>query len=138
MNHPGRKHALDAYQQVSVHGGVLDASPHQLISMLFDGAVERIHAAKGALSNNDIGNKCTQIAKAIGIVDGLRASLDFEAGGEIAVNLDRLYDYIGRRLLTANMNNDAAALDEVLGLLGEIKSAWEAVPELLTKEAAEA
>lgn len=136
MNQLSGKHALNAYQQVSVHGNTLDASPHELIAMLFDGALERIVSAKGAMINGDIGPKCTHIAKAIAIVDGLRAHLNHDVGGDIAANLDSLYEYMGRRLLEANLRNDAGALDEVSSLLGQIKQAWDAVPEQLNKEAA--
>jgi flagellar protein FliS len=68
------------------------------------------------------------ISQAISIIDGLRNSLDMEAGKEIAVNLDNLYEYCERRLLKANIDNDPAILDEVSSLLHEVKSAWDAIP----------
>jgi flagellar protein FliS len=119
--------ALNAYQQVSAEGGVMDASPHQLIQMLLDGAVSRIASAKGYMQNGNTAEKCTYISKAMGIVDGLRGSLNLEAGGEIAENLDNLYEYISRRLLEANTTNDESILDEVGSLLNEIRSAWVAI-----------
>lgn len=80
----------------------------------------------------DIAQKGTAITKAIDIIlNGLRASLDLEAGGNLAQNLYALYDYMARRLLHANINNDGAALDEVLGLLNEIHSAWIAIGQQL-------
>jgi flagellar protein FliS len=76
-----------------------------------------------------IPEKGTQIGLVISIIDGLRVSLDKQAGGELAENLDRLYDYMMRRLLEANVRNEPAYLDEVANLLREVKDAWNAIPE---------
>jgi len=119
--------ALKQYQQTSVHGGVMDASPHRLIQMLLDGALTRILTAKAALKQNNISKKGEQISSAISIVDGLKASLDFKQGGEISKNLDALYEYINHILLKANINNDDALLDEAGKLLSQIKMGWDAI-----------
>lgn len=123
--------ALQQYRKVGAQTGVEAATPHRLIQMLLEGALEKINLAKGYMQRNEIALKGSHISWAISIIDGLRMSLDKEAGGEIAENLDALYDYMGRRLLEANLNNDEGMLDEVSGLLLEIKSAWDAVPGLL-------
>jgi len=80
------------------------------------------------MEKNEPAKKGENISVAISILDGLRISLDKSAGGEIAQNLDDLYDYMGRVLLKANLKNDPSLLDEVAGLLNEIKSAWDAIP----------
>lgn len=129
MNPRNVQSALNQYRNVGVQSSLTDASPHRLIQMLLEGALERIHSAKGSLERRDIAGKCSLISSAISIVGGLRASLDMEAGGEIAANLDALYEYMSRRLLEANAENDGAILDEVSKLLLEIKMGWDAIPE---------
>ena len=114
-----------AYAQLAVETSVASADPHTLILLLFEGAEAAIRLAKFKMAEKDIAAKGQAISQAIQIVsDGLRASLDVEAGGEIAERLAALYDYIANRLLWANLKNDEAALDECLNLLGEIHSAW--------------
>ncbi|MGY6277336.1 flagellar export chaperone FliS [Methylomonas sp. MgM2] len=120
--------AMGQYKQVGTQIGADSADPHQLIVMLFDGALERIAIAKGAIERGDIEEKGQKIGRAIAIIDGLRASLDKQAGGEIAENLDSLYDYMQRRLFDANLQSDIAALFEVADLIKEIKSAWMEIP----------
>ena len=105
-----------------------DASPHQLIAMLLEGAVERITTAIGAMERGEIGVAGESIGKAISIVDNLRVSLDQQKGGQISENLASLYEYMTRRLLEANATKDTAMLAEVVGLLKEIKVAWDQVP----------
>ncbi len=120
--------AMGQYKQVETRVGVDSADPHQLIVMLFDGVLERIAIAKGAIHRNDIEEKGQKIGRAIAILDGLRAALNSDLGGDISDNLDRLYDYMQRRLFEANLNSDVLALDEVADLIKEIKSAWAAIP----------
>lgn len=117
-----------AYAKVGIETGVVAASPHKLIVMLFEGAVVAIANASQHLANNDIAAKGQAISKAIAIVEnGLRASLDKRAGGEIAANLDALYEYMVHRLILANLNNDTEMLKEVQGLLNDLKTAWESI-----------
>lgn len=119
--------AAQNYSSVKNHAGVLDASPHRLIQMLFEGALERIAQSKGAMLQNQIARKGELIGKAINIVGGLQGSLSDREGGELAANLEGLYDYIIRRLIKANMDNDPEILDECARLLGELKSGWDAI-----------
>jgi len=122
------KTAVNAYQAVQVDAAVLGASPHELIAKLLSKAISSIGEAKGYMLNNDIPNKSGQIKIAISIIsDGLRGSLDMDAGGEIADNLDALYEYMLQRLMTGHAKNDPAALDEVNTLLREIKSGWDGI-----------
>ena len=134
MNNINPRGAMQKYNQVRAHAHAEGASPHRLIQMLMDGALEKIRVAKGVMERRDIPEKVRQINWALSIIDGLRQSLDMENGGEIARNLDALYDYIQRRIVVANMENDPRIMDEVASLLIEIKTAWDAVPEILKKE----
>ena len=109
-----------------------DASPHRFIQMLLAGALERIAQAKGAILQAMPEVKGERINKAIDIVNGLRGCLDDSEGGDLAANLDALYEYMVRRLLDANTNSDIAALDEVAKLLSEIKQAWDAIESQAT------
>ncbi|MCU6435380.1 flagellar export chaperone FliS [Undibacterium sp. Jales W-56] len=118
----------NAYAKVGIETGVIAASPHKLIVMLFDGAIVSIGNAIQHLSANEIAAKGKSISKAISIIDnGLRASLDKKAGGDIAVSLDALYEYMSTRLILANLNNDENLLIEVQNLLKDLRSSWEAI-----------
>ncbi len=121
--------ALSHYQSVSVSAGVEDATPHRLVQMLMEGALDKIALAKGQMERRDFAGKGEQINWAISIINGLRHSLDMKEGGEISRNLDDLYDYMIRRLSEANMRKDIGMLDEVSSLLLAVKSAWDAMPE---------
>ncbi len=119
--------ALQQYRKVGVQTSVEGASPHRLIQMLLQGALEKIHLARAQMQAGAVAEKCTNITWALSIIGGLRGSLNQDAGGEIAANLDRLYEYMEMRLLEANAKNDSTLLEEVSGLLGQIKSAWDAI-----------
>jgi flagellar protein FliS len=118
----------NAYAKVGMETGVVAASPHKLIVMLFDGALLALVTALQQMSAGNIAGKGQSISKAITIIDsGLRASLNKEAGGEIAESLDSLYEYMSNRLLQANLNNQAELINEVQILLKDLKGAWEAI-----------
>ena len=122
-----RSSNLAAYQSAAAHGGVAASDPHRLIVMLLDGAIERIATARGCMQRSETAEKGRLINRAISIVGELRTSLDLRNGGQIAANLAELYDYICRRLLRATTDNRIEMLDEVSGLLHEIRSAWLAI-----------
>ena len=124
-NHP--RHALSQYTDVGTKASVQTASPHRLIGLLLEGALSRLTTAIGHLRRGAIGHKAKDVSVALSIVGGLRGSLDMERGGDIAENLDSLYDYIQRRLLLANARNDERGLEEVLKLLREIKAGWDGI-----------
>ena len=128
MTFTAPRHAAGQYAQMNAYTGVTAASPHRLVQMLMEGALNRIATAKGCLARGDMEPKSAQISNAAAIINGLRSSLDFDSGGEIAQNLDALYDYMLRRLMEGHRANDAAALDEVAGLLRQIKEGWDAIP----------
>jgi flagellar protein FliS len=123
-----RPNAAKAYSTVGIETSVQSASPHQLIILLFEGAREAVVIARAGIESGNVPQKGMAITKAIDIIlNGLRASLNLEEGGNLAQNLYALYDYMARRLLHANLRNDKAALDEVLNLLSEIHGAWAAI-----------
>lgn len=118
----------NAYATVGVETGVAAASPHKLIVMLFEGAMVAVASAQHHMQAGDIAAKGKAISHAISIIDnGLRASLDKKVGGEVALNLDALYEYMSSRLLVANLKNQPQTLDEVYQLLKGLKGAWDAI-----------
>lgn len=125
---------VDAYKRGARHyadvhnaAGIADNSPHRLIQMLMDGFLARVNSAKGAMAHGDMEAKSVYISKAIGIVGGLNEALDLDQGGELALNLRRLYEYINMRLLEASYENSEEKLNEVSGLMRDIKEAWDAI-----------
>ncbi|EFK96622.1 Flagellar protein FliS [sediment metagenome] len=125
MNMGSRKYAVNSYKS-GMASEIDGASPHRLIQMLYEGGLQKIAVAKGAIQRNEIATKGENISRAIAILGGLRSSLDLSQG-DIAVNLDNLYEYMERRLLEANIKNDEEILDEVSSLLRDVKSAWDAI-----------
>ncbi|APV51417.1 flagellar export chaperone FliS [Betaproteobacteria bacterium GR16-43] len=122
------KRGAAAYANVAVETGVASADPHQLIVLLYDGALSAIARAIRAIGEGQIAVKGESISKAIQIVEeGLKASLDESVGGELAQQLGSLYEYMARQLLFASVRNDVAALKEVARLLEDLKGAWESI-----------
>jgi flagellar protein FliS len=112
---------------MSVETGLAEASPHRMIAMLYDGAIEAMQKALHALTTNDIAARGESITKAIRILtEGLKASLD-SRGGQITENLSALYDYACARLLHANMKADSAAIQEVIQLISQLRDAWSGI-----------
>lgn len=125
MYTPVSSRAASAYRQVGVQSAVDGASPHMLIKMLFDGLIQSLNAARGAMQRGDIPEKCRQIGKAVNILEeGLKAGLNAERGGDLAANLARLYDYCVARLTHANLRSDVAAVEEVLNLIAPVAEGW--------------
>ncbi|WP_133491399.1 flagellar export chaperone FliS [Alcanivorax sp. 24] len=129
MNNTGGHSAFargaGAYARVGVESGVMSASPHQLITLLFDGAQSAIRTARLHLQDGRAAEKGATISKALDIVNnGLKAALDLERGGELAERLAALYDYVARLLLAANLYNDDERLRQAAELLENIGSAW--------------
>ncbi|WP_449101598.1 flagellar export chaperone FliS [Pseudomonas veronii] len=125
----------NAYAKVGVESGILAASPHQRIVMLFDSYQASIRIARLQMQAGHTAEKGKAITKAINIVSqGLRASLDLEQGGDIAVQLDQLYDYVVRVLLRANLNNDETALTTAATLLENVAAAWLAIGSHIEEE----
>ena len=115
------------YSQVSLQTEVMEADPHKLIQLLLEGSLTRLSMAKNFISQGEIEKKNEKISQVVEILSSLQENLDHERGGEISVNLERLYDYMTRRLFDANRLNDAGIVSEVMGLLLEIKAGWEGI-----------
>lgn len=120
--------AKQAYQQVDLESEIANATPYQLISILYRGALSALKRAEIFMQQNNIAAKSKELSKAIDIIDtGLKQALNHEAGGEIADNLASLYDYMIMRLLNANLENNVAYIQEVYQLLSDIASAWQQI-----------
>lgn len=126
------------YAQTRAQGNIEGADPHQLLAMLLDGLVDRITQARGHILHGDIPAKGHAFAKAIGILNELRQSLDHSVEPTLTGRLDALYDYIIRRLLHAQLNDDLRALDECERLVAPIRQAWHAIREPYLAERAQA
>ena len=123
--------AAEEYRQFGVLQEIESASPHRLIQLLMEGALSRIARARGHMERGQIAEKGQLISAAIEIIAGLKTSLNHEPNARLSGNFDALYDYMTRRLLESNLNNELEGLDEVSGLMREIKSAWDAIGEQL-------
>ena len=119
--------ALKSYAKVHYRSNVEIASPHRLIDMLYEGAIERIIQAKGAMEHKNIELKGAKINSAISIIGGLRESLNTDEGGDLAMNLDNLYVYVQNILSNAHIKNDQALLDEAASLLNDLRSTWKQI-----------
>jgi flagellar protein FliS len=122
--------AINSYRQAA-SSEAMYATPFRLVQMLMSGALDGLSNAKGSILRKEHEARNNEIKWIISVIDALRGALDFEQGGEIANNLDMLYDYMIRRLHTANVEKNIEALDEVASLLKEVKSAWDAMPEAI-------
>ena len=130
-----RQRALASYGDVKVTTGVSGADSIQLIQMLFDGLIDSLSTARGHIERRALEEKSKALTRASRILVGLQGALDFEQGGDLAANLNELYGYAIRRLLHVNIHNDLEALQEVHGLMSEVREAWRAVPSLVPASA---
>lgn len=113
----------NAYNQYHVTA-VATANPEKLLLMLYDGLLLDLKQAKRALEDNDLSNAHSFLIKGQNIITELMSTLRMEY--EISLNLYRLYDYLRRRLITANVKKDPNIIEEVLGMAGELRAVWAA------------
>ncbi|MFN9470829.1 flagellar export chaperone FliS [Acidovorax sp.] len=117
--------AANAYQRINVETSMHTIDQHQLVSLLYEGALNSIATARGAMARGDVLGKCNAVSKAVRIIEeGLSTALDKVDGGELAENLGALYDYCIRRLILANARNDDAMMEEVMRLIEPIALGW--------------
>ena len=119
--------SLKKYQQTN-KSTAQQASPYQLVAMLFQKLLDNIATAKGAITQNDFAKKGSEISNAIAIIGVLEGSLDFKQGGEVSENLASLYNFCCEQLLVASTENDIKKLDEIIQILLPIKSGWDSIP----------
>lgn len=125
----GDSRAMREYQQMNTRFAVESASPHRLIQLMMERVLTKIAIARGHMERGAVSEKGRHIGDAIGVISGLRASLNHKADAKLSGNFDALYDYMSRRLLEANLRDDQKILDEVAGLLRELKEAWDAIAD---------
>jgi flagellar protein FliS len=126
MGAPLRTQALRQYQLAGVTSVASTASPHQLVSMLLEGALDRVATARGAALNGDPATRMSRVGSAIAIIEYLRLCLDRSAGA-LTERLDSLYDYALRRLAQANAAEDPAMFEDVAAVLRPLKDAWDGI-----------
>jgi flagellar protein FliS len=119
--------SLKKYQQTN-KSTAQQASPYQLVAMLFQKLLGNIATAKGAISQRNFEKKGTELSNAIAIIGVLEGSLDFKQGGEVSENLASLYKYCSEQLLVASTNNDPDKLEEIIQILLPIKAGWDSIP----------
>lgn len=119
--------ATETYRKNDIRAEVEAASPHRLIQLMMERVLTKVALAGSCLERELIAEKGKHVGDAISLLDGLQASLNHKPSASLAGSFDALYDYMKRRLLEANLRNDPAALQEVRGLMSELKSAWDAV-----------
>ena len=129
MYPPAQHSATRTYQQIDTRSRIEDASPHRLIQLMMERALAKIGLARTQLTEGKVAEKGNNISDAISIINGLQASLNHKADRRLSENFDALYSYMMRRLLEANLQNDESILDEVAGLLRELKEAWDAIAD---------
>lgn len=130
------QNAAKAYATVGMESRVNGADPLGLIVLLYEGAIAALARGKSHMERNETAEKGKAIAMAVTIInDGLKASLDMKIGGEIAANLDALYDYMGQRLLLASLKNQPEIIDEISNLLTDLKGAWVSIGKVHTGRA---
>lgn len=121
--------AAQQYQSLDTLSNIEDASPHRLIQLMMERALTKIRVARAHMERHEVQHKGSNISDAIDIIEGLQASLNHKADERMSENFDALYSYMMRRLLEANLHDKTAILDEVAGLLSELKEAWDAIAE---------
>ena len=120
--------ALAQYGQIKNDAQTTYASPHQLMLMLFDGAIEAMSLTIGAIQNDNFEVRSKQNTRSITIINGMRECLDMETGGELANNLYSLYQYMAQELFRASFKNDAVTVQNIQAMLKDIRESWEKIP----------
>ena len=120
--------ALAQYGQIKNDTQTTYASPHQLMLMLFDGAIEAMSITVGAIQNKNFELRSKQNTRSITIINGMRECLDMETGGELADNLYSLYQYMTQELFRASFKNDVDTIQNIQTMLKDIRGSWEKIP----------
>jgi len=134
---PSRSAAVEQYQKIDTQSNIATATPHRLIQLMMERALAKIGVARAHMEREEVGEKGSHIGDAISIINGLQASLNHKADPKMSANFDALYSYMMRRLLEANLRDETEILDEVSGLLSELKEAWDAIADQVDQAANE-
>ncbi|WP_423187070.1 flagellar export chaperone FliS [Alishewanella sp. d11] len=121
-------YGIKAYRSVGVKDDLAVADPHRVIQLLMQGALENLAKAKGFIERKDFAGKSATLSKSMAIINALQGSLDFDGGKEVADNLAALYDFMVNHLILASRENSLQKIDDVMGILLTIKSAWDQIP----------
>ena len=136
-SHPDHSSAAGLYQSVHVDTGGAAASPHRLVTLLFEGFLAACSQARGAVLAGNVAVKGRAIGRAVRIVEeGLRAGLNLHDGGPLARDLNDLYGYITMRLTHANLHNDEPAIAECQSLVQPLLQAWQQIAPQADDQAA--
>lgn len=128
--HGSRRASATVYRDVGASTALDGASPHKLVSLLYEALTSQIAGARGALARRDVAEKGRAISHAVRILEeGLRAPLDLPRGGALASNLHDLYAYMVQQLTRANLNNDDALLTECMGLVETLREGWDGIAD---------
>ncbi|KEY91535.1 flagellar protein [Candidatus Photodesmus blepharus] len=120
--------SLQVYKKVSIDSQLTLASPHKVVQMLMAGSIERLIQGKTAMQQGNISVKGECLGKALDIIISLRSCLSMDDGGDVAKNLDQLYEFMITQISTANNKNTPKPIDDVIEIIREIKSAWDQIP----------
>ncbi|UTV98769.1 flagellar export chaperone FliS [Marinomonas rhizomae] len=123
------KKGIQAYKKDSIKSDLASADPHRVIQLLMQGALERLALGKGCMERADWAGKAAAFTRAIEIINALRDALDRDVNPELVDNLDGLYDYMIMRINEASVSKDCAVIDQVIGLILQIKGAWDQITE---------
>ena len=129
MYSPATQTATQVYRQIGTKGEIENASPHRLIQLMMEYVLTKIGVARGHMQRGNVQAKGESIGDAINVIEGLQASLNHNADERMSENFDALYAYMMRRLLEANLHNDESILEEVAGLMRELKEAWDSIAD---------
>ncbi len=119
---------LKAYKNNSLQADMSVADPHRVIQLMLQGLQERLAQTKGAIDRKDYEAKSLAVSKAMALINGLQDSLDLSYG-KIPEDLFALYEYMKNRLLDSSRDMDKDPIDEIMGLVNTIKSAWDQIPD---------
>ena len=120
---------LKAYKKTNLEAELSVADPHRVIQMMYEGLIERLSQAKGAIMRHDYEYKADRISKAVGIINGLQSALDNRSNPELGQRMFALYDYMKELLTKASVSLDTAPIDEVINLIHPNKQAWDQIPQ---------
>ena len=120
---------LKAYKKTNLEAELSVADPHRVIQMMYEGLIERLSQAKGAIMRHDYEYKADRISKAVGIINGLQSALDNRSNPELGQRMFALYDYMKELITKASVSLDTAPIDEVINLILPIKQAWDQIPQ---------